>query len=646
MDVTIDTKGFTKRMHKSHNKIIFLDDIRIVKANLPKIRKILEQEGGTIVPLSDAVLLYLRGKGFNCVNYHDVISKEAYSDIYEKALYWGKNWYSASGEDATKVEGISLGCVSEWHMIYFFNHLLRWYLTVKGVLDKFKPSEVVVISTDKIDLTYLKVRWLNADIGLLPDIVKKTIVNMEGRPNLRLVEIDHVFGESLMARLKNGIKRILCPLTTVLSDLRQLMKGRKEERKKIVFFEAFHHFEDVMKRLAGKGIEVTHLQKKVGPSLLLKLLHSGVRIKVLSPDKDKEKFPLRDVDVHLKKDLSNFFVYKDVDFGDIVLRRINFLINTFFPKVMIPDLQKVRASLRALSPDCLVLENDSIYYERMFVLVAKAQGIKTVVLQHGMTWFGEGFDSRLYKSHDFYPVFADHIIVFGKVVEEWFKNLGQDSEKLVVKGGGIFDKYHQAGVNRSAASDKRKKVLFLLDDHGCDESYITQNIPLSKVGTQVSKINEMAKKNPDIDFVVRPHSSDLMDPEIFSWGNHAGNNFTISRDKTLLEMIKEVDLVVGCASTGLLEALTANVPVISMDVYNSCQAFALWEYGLSVRAKTYEETDHLIREMLFDVNKREKFLKDMKENIELFIHSTDGDAATRISDYIYQIVGADSGVCV
>jgi hypothetical protein len=403
------------------------------------------------------------------------------------------------------------------------------------------------------------------------------------------------------------------------------------KRKRILFFEGFRHFYGIMRSRDMADLDKIHLEKSLGPSIMLKLYAAGVRIESLDRDRPVEsggiKFPVDEA----KSSLRGFFTFEGNDFFSVAWPRLEFLLTEFFPRVMCPHLASVIRTLDAARPDCVVVENDNTYNEKMVVAVSARKGIRTVVVQNGAMWLGSSCGNPGISVHDFYPLIADNFMAFGEVNKEWYAKMGADPRKVIVTGAARFDHYYREKRSQEKVIGARRTVLVLLSDVGSEEGVVTQDMPLGEIKAHINKYLELAFRNPGIDIIVRPHHDEGLWRELFAAELAKAPNLVISRKGSLAELFGKVDAVVGYVSTALIEALIMRIPVISVDVDGKCAPFPLWEYGLSKRVSSFKELEPVLTELLYDGRKRSQFMGEIDKNIGLFNLKDDGNAAGRVT---------------
>lgn len=619
--------------------LVLLDDIGFIRNNLEKIRSLLEKEDAQAVPLSDPAYFYLTGQGVKCLSYHDFESPGMYSGIYAKAREWGINWYKPNGRDWTEADCYSLGHLFEWSMIHFFIHLLRVFLSLEAVLRNNRPERVIVLTVPKVNVFGRISRWKHIDISLLPQLTGLCLKKMAAPPVIDVISIGYGEAENISNWNLKPLREISQRWNLLFSGLIRLSGRFLGKKKSIVFFEGFRHFEHIIFSPLLRKFQVVHLQKSIGLSLLWKLYLGGVMVESLG----REKTPRHPSSLvfdpdGLKRELADYFIFKENDLFAAVWPRLEGLLTDFFPGRMYQDLLTTVSKLKKLSPHCMVAENDNTYCEKMIICAAKKLGIRTVVVQHGETWIGDSFKDKDLSTHDFYPLIADIFLAYGKVNSDWLKEMGLEENRIRITGSPRFDSYYRDDRQQHNGKASKKRVLILLNDFGFNEGVVTQDMPISQIYRHLLELLKLARALPEIDFIVRPHSKEHLWGQILKDELTRTRNLTVSRQGTLVGLLKDTGLVMGYLSTAMVEALIHRIPVISLDIDGNCAPFALWEYGLSKRVTSFRELGGAVQTLLFDQQGRARFLEEAERKIALFNYADDGAASKRIAWELKEIL--------
>lgn len=619
-----------------HDTIILLNDLGFIRQNLDQIKKIARENKCPVIPLSDAVLLYLRNKGLHCIDYHQFEYKDIYRDVYSTAREWGCNWHCPNGKSIAEVGSYSLGSIIEWSMIYFLSNLLRLFISISTIIENVKPKKIILLTTKDNSSFHDETSLASADIGLLPYIVEECLKYINFSVEVISMKLVCYTQDNRIRDYKLVVYPLFHYLNHVFSGICRLYNIILGKRKRILFFDGFRHFCGIMESSKHKNYEMVHLQRKIGPSILWKLYSNGIRVVTLPKKKTRLEFvkiPKFDLD-NINDELSDFFVYRRKNLLPCIWPRLEFLLKEYFPKTVCPDLDSVIRAVKEILPSCIVTENDTTYKEKMLVVVAKEFNISTVVIQHGVANYYKDSGEVV---HGMYPLTADIFFAFGKTCKDWFVHMDVVPNRIVITGAARFDSYYNNMKMVNGSSKRKKTVLIILQDNWFREGVVNTHIGLCEYYNYISKFIALAGRNPGLQFIVRPHNSNHLWTEIFRKELDSLDNLTISCKDRLEDVFKRVDLSIGYNSTALLESLVHRIPVITSGMGEYKSYSLLWKYGLAKKASTFEELEMELKKLVYDTQERDKAVKTIERNLHLFNYGDDGMASQRIAEELNKI---------
>ena len=286
---------------------------------------------------------------------------------------------------------------------------------------------------------------------------------------------------------------------------------------------------------------------------------------------------------------------------------------TYFKKralEFIKEIQLAKQLLNKFHFSFILLHSEVGPNEKILLRLAKLKKIPTLLLQHGMiNDSADAYDYNVYRG--VIPIESDHAIVWGKVYEDYFKQIGIPKEKIHTIGTPIFDYLkdlnsigNQEGYVLLATSGPTKEVTFDLT-----VETIEKNIETIK---KISKIVVSHNKK----LIVKLHPSpDEYDPSIFL--KKINPEIKIIKTGNIAELIKKCILfVVIDASTSIIDANLLGKPVLSVPV-------KVAEFGVPTLLKnnscafvdisSFEEIFHQI---INDSQFRNKIIKNANKSIQ------------------------------
>ncbi len=627
-----------------HETIILLDDVNLIRHNLEKVRRVAGEGEYPVVPLSDAVFLFLKDKGLHCINYHQFENKDMYHDVYRTAREWGYKWYRPRDQGLTDVDSFELGNLIEWSMIYFYSHILRLFISMSAIIENVKPGKIILFTAEGNSTAYNELKLANADVSMLPYILEVCLKHLGFSVEVAIVKLSYPLSGERKLNFKALTRSLSYYLNYVLSGICKLYNIFQGKRKKILFFDGFDHFYGTMKSSRLQAFDKIHLQKRIGPLLLWNLYTNGIRVvNLFGKDRksDLVSAPVYDL-VYIKSELSDFFVYRNVNILNCIWPRLELLLKEYLPRTVFRDLKKMIIVVKKTLPACIVTENDTTYYDRILVLVAKKFKISTFVVQHGGILHSDIHKYSGRVVHGVYPLISDYCFVFGEIDRDFYKNMNVDSRKVIMTGAARFDSYYDNRKRISYSSKRDKTVLIILQDQWFPEGVITTHIGLCVLHDHINRFIALAKRKPDIQFIIRPHGNNHLWAELFRKELDSLGNLTISREESLENIFLRVDLSIGYFSTVLLESLIHRIPVITLDTGGFTNYGSLWKYGLSKRVNSFEDCEMEMEKLLYNTQERAEAIRAMERNMHLFNYGDDCKASIRIAQELDNRVSGNS----
>ena len=300
--------------------------------------------------------------------------------------------------------------------------------------------------------------------------------------------------------------------------------------------------------------------------------------------------------------------------------------------------QQIVTALETLRPTAIVVDQDGTPFARALVQLARARGIKTFVVQHGVPFVSFGFA----------PLEADYICAWGETSRQQFLGWGIADERIFVTGSPAHDALKQPRSSRrgrqatsparlAAATNMPERdapprfVLLptvtpqdarpdLLAYHCTSESYE------SMLRMALGVVAEL----PEATLVVKPHPRDDHRALFKRLAAKFPSLEIVLHRGTLATALAEADCVLSCASTSGVEATLAQVPVVQLMPVGSLDLIDAAAWGLLGTARTADELHTLIDRALYDPTTR----PDGK-NASLFgasQHSAAAEIADRVLD--------------
>lgn len=255
-------------------------------------------------------------------------------------------------------------------------------------------------------------------------------------------------------------------------------------------------------------------------------------------------------------------------------------------------LRKTEEKIKLISPDYVVLWNDSLPIERAMVLVAKKLGICTIDIQPGI-YSKNITDGRV----------ADYKLVWGNYIKDLYISQGiRKPEEIYILGYPYL-----IPKSKPIPKEQKKYTLYYLGQNyeDFDEKFLKPKIET------IIKINDICNKL-NIKFVYRPHPAENRD----RIKNEASEVYFSPREESLEESYNKGEIFVSFSSTSLVEAAMRSR--VSLQLIN---------YPIEIY--NFEETG-ACHKSFYHIEEMEKFLGELVKEPN-FIHKM-GKRPTK--DYI------------
>jgi len=621
-------------------ELIFIDDIRLLQRNLKVVHRI-AIKGVKLISLSDITFEWLKEEGIDSTSFHEYEYKGMHDRVMSTAQGFGMGWYkhtTAKG-DFTIYNGISTGLLIERSMIYYFMDLLKTASIIKAIIEKEKPDTIYLFTGINEGMSpCVDTATIERIVRLLAQ--ESTIESIEPKDRAKR-------DGSFLLSPKEITRELFSYINSFLNFIMAAIKGKP--KKKIVFYEGFNHIKDLLNKIgSSKGdFDLIHLQRRFSPKIFPDIIKAQTRVEDLQRYRRyrarKKDFS---VDIEqIRENLKGYFNFSGVDLLPIAWERIRYILEDYIPNIVVDDILSVENYLRQERPDIVVVENDSAYFERLVTAVSRKKGIRTVVIQHGMTIGGRGGLRDDLPSFDFYPLIADKFLAYGEYTKEWLKAKGADPDSIVVTGASRYDCYYKKGfgedlnsLKNQVARGKEKLALFILSELASRQYIPTFHHNLFHVKQQVREIAKIAESMQDCFFIIRPHSKDRLVIDLISkeTDKFPNSNLIVDRSMDLKALLEITDACIGAHSSALVEAMICGVPVITISHPDTEVDIASFnEYGLSIHANSFDDVRSIL-EKLLDKRKglRVEVKEKIKHNISSINYNDDGNATNRIADYI------------
>ena len=331
-------------------------------------------------------------------------------------------------------------------------------------------------------------------------------------------------------------------------------------------------------------------------------------------------------------------IFKNADFFDsfFSINRNSFWVPfsshfiTYFKKralEFIKEIQLAKELLNKFHFSFILLHSEVGPNEKILLQLAKLKKIPTFLLQHGiMNDSVDAYDYNVYRG--LIPIESDHAIVWGKVYEDYFRQIGIPKEKIHTIGTPIYDKLKDLnsidsgeGYVLLATSGPTKEVTFDLTIENIEKNIET-----------IKKITEIVVSH-DKKLIVKLHPSpDEYDPSKILRKINPG--IEIIKTGNIAELIKKCILfIVIDVSSAIIDAHLLRKPVLSVPVKVAKFGIPTLLKNDSCAFTDLSSFEKIFYQMIDDDEFRNKIIKNANKSIQKYV-SFPYDGATTLLTFL------------
>jgi len=206
-------------------------------------------------------------------------------------------------------------------------------------------------------------------------------------------------------------------------------------------------------------------------------------------------------------------------------------------------------------PACITMPSDAPYLQRLLIEVARPLNIPSIVLLHGLPPTDDRFGEYLQ---------ADYVFAWGPAMQDLFAGFGSALQRIKTVGFPKLDAYYDR-KNEYARRKAQRTSCNILILGQTKSGHVTIIGTDDEAEVHLQNVLEALQGLPGIRLSVRPHPSERGDyygrflaglgiPDIPVW---AGG--------PIEPVLQEVDLVIGEASTVMVEAFAMGIPSLCVQ---------------------------------------------------------------------------------
>ena len=501
----------------------------------------------------------------------DYLSVDELGEIDRQAYGWIRNWYHleclSEYKSSLCYRNIPLGNLVEHELCLDLPQFLKKVKIAKIILSQEQPSMVLLLTTD-------------ADLEKVVQFVGKAvnctvITNKYGKTNAL-----HSYS-SIIQRITRVIGLSFDTLV-FLGDLVGSKLHRKEAEKKLILFENYDRLYPILdtirkssdKRvilLGSEGGTLNRLaalrRKRYYRALLYHLNPAAIN----QMRKARQRVTRAWKGIQNNVDFHQSFDYEGLNLWPLMEGKFAFVFETLFPRG-IGSIESANQGLAFYHPSIIVLNVDVPPYERAICVIAKQLGIPTLQVQHGVyVGYKGGYDI----------VNADKVAAWGKSQVDAYVALGNDSSKVEVVGGYLFDKlYHRSKQKEREGKAKERiyRQLNLDSQRGIFTFATTATLPRERFCSareiednseiMFRPVVEAMREFPQKQLVVKLHpmEDEAVYHRVLQEMDWAEKRTRVVKQIGLHDLIDASEVIITAPSTVALEAIILGRPVVIIQL--------------------------------------------------------------------------------
>lgn len=317
------------------------------------------------------------------------------------------------------------------------------------------------------------------------------------------------------------------------------------------------------------------------------------------------------------KDFQNMFVYKGINFWNIIRDDIAYLFDRKFADVIL-DIVSFNKVIEAIEPNILVVGDNTISAMRGHVLLAKERNIPVLEVQHGLWSPRDAVATPL----------PDKIAAGGAYWKKIYMKFGAHEEQIVVTGWPKFDIYKKLKDEPSKQDKDTTNILFAT--HATD---VNLNLRI------IEAIGSFTEDSSRIRLIVKPHPAE--NEKIYERTVQKYKNVVLHKSKEdITGLLTYSDVVMIVDSTVGLEAafLEKSIICINIDKAAENEESIYISIGFLIEVRELEELMPAIKDALYNEDVRQRLAEARKKFVYEYAYLQGGNASKRVADLIIQMI--------
>ena len=555
-----------KNMNKNSESIILFDSI----SDLDDLDKINSEHTSKIISFDYDTHNILKDKKINHQTSDNYLSKNDLK-IIQKTAYSISEWYSSDviSKDIS-YKGVNLGSLVKAELINILVNYIKKFFELYKISNHFTDSTFIGSQTCcKIMENFSKkiIEFKNSNTENFQPIPLDSI-KIKMKIGTKNHSMEFGISNNLFKKLKSVSEKSSKFLLSKNNSIRESSKNILIIEFDPIKYQSF--FEQMPKsnlnflmynqrRPAIWNIQSYNLIKKSGCLIQTKnSLSNANLIKTIS--NGKFQFEAKMTDLFSNESFfKSFFSIQGISFWPTFKE----YFQEFFRKRALEFIEEIELAKKLMEKyhfSSILILSEVGSNERIALQLAHQKQIPVCLLQHGAIYDTTGgYDMNVAQGA--IPLKSDHYLCWGKITEEYSKNLGIKSEKIHSVGSPIFDRVKFDEQNSS------KNDYVLLATSGPtqeDASDLTVEI-IEKNMDAIKKVCYLATKY-NKKLIIKTHPSpDELDPSFIA--KQINSEIKVIKEGKISPLIQSCELLITIDfTTVILDAHILGKPVISLTV--------------------------------------------------------------------------------
>ena len=562
--------------------------------------------------------------GIKTIDEQDFLNFDDYEDIDRKALDFSRNWFVRENlEQVLEYNGINIGLMLQNEI---FQNLLKYLHRIKlieKILCKINPKLVLTVYSDDIMGKIPKIVCLSKNIKteIIQNISNSTKKTKFEQVNFSVKILGKNIDITVSKKQFKYLKKIFEIYWNIRFKLLNIIENKSKQKGKSILFLDFNliwheSFLDILNKKNYKLFFLNNRRPIIWNYNSLNITKKIPIIKVNLPkiekdiDREFAEF-IRVFELNLKKnDLSEFFKFSNINFGEIFLPELEKTIVNRSKDIMIL-ISKVEKFLENEKID-LVWTLDDWGDDRVIVKICKQNKIPTCILLSGSIAVQKPEERKWIIPSIIGERIADKQCVWGENDKKKFIEANYDMKKIEIGGAPRYDKlFCKENIDDDYILILTGGLPSTQNSYFYSTSFIVKFEKLFE-----DMLNEVKKFEKRI--IIKRHPTQGPQ-EILNFQKICSKivpNAIILKDANTIDLISKAKIVISIQSTVIEESIILDKPIIYLPYINNDNGIPYVSSGAVIEVSKSEEIFQAIHDCLFDNSIKEKLRLGRKNFLE------------------------------